>query len=303
VLTAMQAVALPIRIQPLGDSITIGGPGQLVPCVSYRYPLFERLATAGIDFDFVGSVIDWNSYPIVNGTVFPDHYEGHWGYKIEEINAGLAGWMSTYELDWSLILLGTNRIVGESAGSLALKMSTTIDLLREKNPNVVIFLGLPYQTDMAVVATAFARLAMEKTTEGSPVIPVGPPEGWSSSVHTYDGGHPNAAGAELLAATWFDAIQSHLNAGSTRSRSTMPASTARQPIEITRLGETCLITLPVQQARIEIMSIAGRLVSSVNAENGRALLSGNDLSSQVRLLRVRSAGYTATVPLWGGAAR
>src|SRR4051794_32872398 len=45
--------ARPLRIMPLGDSITWGGgaPGH----DSYRTDLYNRLATAGLDVDFVGS--------------------------------------------------------------------------------------------------------------------------------------------------------------------------------------------------------------------------------------------------------
>jgi hypothetical protein len=296
VLTAIQAVALPIRIQPLGDSITIGARGF---CVSYRYPLFERLATAGIDFEYVGSVVDQGAYPAVNGRTMPPRHEAHWGYKIEEINAGLAEWMSSYEFDWSLVFLGTNYAFGETASSMQSKMSTTIDLLRAKNPNVVVFLGLLYQSWglCPSIRAAFAKLAETKTTAASPVIAAWPPAGWDSSIHTDDQSHPNEAGAELLAGAWFDAIQAYLNGGSTESRESRAAARTEPPIEITRGGSTCVIALPVQQAHLEIIDFAGRLVSVVDVANGRALLGGMDLGSQVRFLRMNSPGYTATVPL------
>ena len=44
-----------VKIMPLGDSITRGGPGADTPYPSYRYYLDESLRASGYGVDFVGS--------------------------------------------------------------------------------------------------------------------------------------------------------------------------------------------------------------------------------------------------------
>src|SRR2546427_13252520 len=68
----------PIRILPLGDSIT---QGWIVPG-GYRLPLYQLLTNAGYNVDFTGTQTD-NGAP---GLPDPDH-EGHPGWTIRQITA------------------------------------------------------------------------------------------------------------------------------------------------------------------------------------------------------------------------
>ena len=91
----------PVRIMPLGDSITDGYPSSLA---GYRYMLYQLLTSAGFNVDFVGNQDD-------NGTVgLPDwDHEGHSGYRIDQIEAGFPGWFNTIsDPDIILLLIGTN---------------------------------------------------------------------------------------------------------------------------------------------------------------------------------------------------
>jgi hypothetical protein len=72
-----------VRIMPLGDSIT---EGTQVPG-GYRIGLWQRTAAAGYRVDLVGSQF--------NGpTALGDHdHEGHPGWRIDQIDANISGWL------------------------------------------------------------------------------------------------------------------------------------------------------------------------------------------------------------------
>ena len=74
-----------VRVMPLGDSIT---EGTQVPG-GYRIGLWQRLAAAGYRVDFVGTQFNG---PAALG----DHdHEGHPGWRIDQIDANITGWLGT----------------------------------------------------------------------------------------------------------------------------------------------------------------------------------------------------------------
>src|ERR1044071_9308487 len=74
-----------VPVMPLGDSIT---EGTQVPG-GYRIGLWQRLSAAGYRVDFVGSQF--------NGPAgLGDHdHEGHPGWRIDQIDASITGWLRT----------------------------------------------------------------------------------------------------------------------------------------------------------------------------------------------------------------
>src|SRR5256884_9843505 len=74
-----------VRVMPLGDSIT---DGLTVPG-GYRIGLWQRFGTGGYTVDFVGS--------LSNGPAnLGDHdHEGHSGWRIDQIDANIVGWLQT----------------------------------------------------------------------------------------------------------------------------------------------------------------------------------------------------------------
>jgi len=83
----------PLRIMPLGDSITQGAgiPG------GYRKPLYETLSQHNYTIEFVGTK-DSNSFSNF------DHHEGHGGWNIANISSHIAGFLDQIE-DPDIILL------------------------------------------------------------------------------------------------------------------------------------------------------------------------------------------------------
>ncbi len=102
------AHAAPVRIMPLGDSITRGSndinyPNGDIPG-GYRRELGERLAVAGMDVDFVGANSD-NSAPGMD----PDH-NGNNGFRTDEMLAILPDLLGV-DPDVVLLMAGTNDIL------------------------------------------------------------------------------------------------------------------------------------------------------------------------------------------------
>src|SRR5690242_18073375 len=75
-----------VRVMPLGDSIT---DGLTVPG-GYRIGLWQRFTNDRYRVDFVGSL---SNGP---GTLGDHDHEGHSGWRIDQIDANIAGWLSRY---------------------------------------------------------------------------------------------------------------------------------------------------------------------------------------------------------------
>src|SRR5262249_28728976 len=88
-----------VRIMPLGDSITAGAGSATVS--SYRAPLWTMLAGESRHSPrFVGTQ--------TNGSLPDPANEGHSGYTIDQITAGIDGWLAFGRPDVVLLHLGIN---------------------------------------------------------------------------------------------------------------------------------------------------------------------------------------------------
>jgi hypothetical protein len=105
----------PIRIMPLGDSITQGsssGETDTGKQISYRLPLWNSLVSAGYNVDFVGSQV-WGSSFRSQG--FDPDNEGHAGWRDDQIaaniyNNGGENWLGNHPADVILLHIGTNNL-------------------------------------------------------------------------------------------------------------------------------------------------------------------------------------------------
>ncbi len=100
----LKAQAPPIRIMPLGDSITEGSAFDSPDGTGgYRGPLFALLADEGYNVDSVGSSTQ-NS-----GLLAEKEHDGHPGWRIDQIDSNIAGWLDGIEdPDVVLMHIGTN---------------------------------------------------------------------------------------------------------------------------------------------------------------------------------------------------
>jgi lysophospholipase L1-like esterase len=201
------------RILPLGNSITqadISKNG----ANSYRRNLWNKLQNAGYPVDFVGSLdTDRNGLPFPDPNFDHDH-EGHWGWRADQIVAGLPGWLAGYTPDVALIHLGTNDLVQDNTiESTISEIEAIIDILRDDNPVITVFLAqiIPiaasFDLDDSIDALniEIAEFANRKDHVYSRVIAVDHNSGFSLS-YLSDGVHPNQVGEEFMAQRWFEAF-------------------------------------------------------------------------------------------------
>jgi lysophospholipase L1-like esterase len=132
----------PVRIMPLGDSIT-AGEADMPPdsYTGYRGPLWSDLVADGYHIDFVGSV--------VNGPDTIDrNHEGHAGYRIDELLAGISIYLVARP-DIILLHAGTNDLLqGISPENASQLLGELLDRIHELRPNahVVVASILPIST-------------------------------------------------------------------------------------------------------------------------------------------------------------
>ncbi len=213
-----------LSILPLGDSITQAAKDRN----SYRRSLYQKLVAAGHNVDFVGSMTktkDCTDYPARD---FDFDHEGHWAWRIDEIIEGrnarcygkgkLADWLKNYAPDLALIHLGSNdAFQGNSVASSIAELKQVVQILRKKNPNIVIFLAQligakDKQTNQTIIKLneQIPTLAAELDRANSPVIVVDQYTDFNPRRDTYDGIHPNQRGEAKMAQKWFEAINAYL---------------------------------------------------------------------------------------------
>jgi hypothetical protein len=196
----------PLRIMPLGDSITEAADGG----ASYRYWLQKDLEGAHIRFDFVGS-----QHGVYGGAArfadFDHDHEGHWGWTTGQVLEHIDAWAASARPDVALVHLGTNDVVRDPA-VIPRNLAGIITALRKANPRVAVLLArlIPmrgFAAKLGPVEESIERVAREQTTPDSPVAIVRQDEGFDVDADTYDGLHPNESGERKMAKRWFEAIR------------------------------------------------------------------------------------------------
>src|SRR3954471_16172733 len=119
-----------VRVMPLGDSIT---EGTQVPG-GYRIGLWQRMAAAGYRVDLVGTQFNG---PAALG----DHdHEGHPGWRIDQIDANITGWLGATTPHTVLLHIGTNDILQNfNVATAPNRLSTLIDHITATSPSAEVF--------------------------------------------------------------------------------------------------------------------------------------------------------------------
>jgi lysophospholipase L1-like esterase len=206
-LPALSAAA-PVRVMPLGDSIT-AGPG------CWRAMLWHHLQTAGYtNIDFVGGDPDGGcNY----GYSYDGDNEGHGGYAATGIadQNQLPPWLTAAKPDIVLMHLGTNDMWGGfiPTSSVLAAYTKLVGQMRANNPNMKIIVAqiIPMNPSgcttcaASVVAldNAIPGWAAGLTTAQSPIVVVDQWTGFSAATDTGDGVHPNDTGFQKMADRWY----------------------------------------------------------------------------------------------------
>lgn len=197
----------PIKIMPLGDSITwgVGSPSSS----SYRAPLYQRLVgQAGYAVDFVGSQR--------SGTLPDTDNEGHSGWRIDQIAASVDGWLATYQPDVVLLHIGTNDMnQNYQVGTAPQRLGALIDQILVARPaatvlvaKIVPALDAAIQAridafNAAVPGVIAARGARAKLVDLSGL----------AAADLNDTLHPNDSGYARMAVRWYTALEPVLGDG------------------------------------------------------------------------------------------
>lgn len=213
------SAATPVRVMPLGDSIT-GSPG------CWRQVLWSRLQSSGYSHvDFVGSLNTSQSC----GSAFDGQNEGHGGILARDIanRNQLPGWLATARPDVVMLQLGTNDVWNNIAPSTLLNQyfSTLVNQMRAQNPAMrIVVAKIPPMNPSGCsdcpqrvvnFNNAIPAWAASRSTAASPITVVDLWTGFSTSADTTDGVHPGSSpsstGNQKIAAAWYPALVAAVN--------------------------------------------------------------------------------------------
>jgi lysophospholipase L1-like esterase len=191
-----------VRVMPLGDSITDGFnvPG------GYRINLWQRLAAGGYTVDFVGS---GSNGPDTLG----DHdHEGHSGWRIDQLDANIVGWLQTYTPRTILLHIGTNDMnQNHDVPGAPGRLSALIDKIRATAPAVELFVAqITPESDPTLESrvVAFNAALPDIVAQKGPMTHLVDMHSAITTADLADGVHPNATGYDKMGDVWYAALQS-----------------------------------------------------------------------------------------------
>lgn len=193
----------PIKIMPLGDSITDGYnfPG------GYRINLWKQLSDRGYKVNFVGSLSNGpDSLPNQN-------HEGHSGWRIDQINMYVNVWLKRTKPDVILLTIGTNDIVQNYQVETAPdRLNNLIDDIFKELPEVEILVASIPPIEVAIVDKkvksynrAIASLVEGRQKEGDKLrfVDINSALNFDDLADTV---HPNGQGHSKMAKVWEEAL-------------------------------------------------------------------------------------------------
>ena len=208
------AESTPVRILPLGDSITHGyWSGISTDYNSYRKELKHLLETNGYAVDFVGSLTD--------GDFADNQHEGHDGWFADHetdtrrMVGHAANWVIASSADIVLLHIGTNDVNGGNESSD--EVSAILDEIFSTNNQATVVLALIIngstnyhkRTQTSVYNTNLNTMAQARIANGDDIIVVDMENEAGlnyASTDMNDTLHPSQAGYDKMATNWYPAI-------------------------------------------------------------------------------------------------
>lgn len=193
-----------LTIMPLGDSITHGSAIE----GGYRIHLWNKFLEEGRKVDFVGSQSNGPS------NIDQDH-EGHPGEAISFIQGEIDTWLSNSTPQVILMMIGTNDVLYPEAHDFttaSARLTGLIQQIVDKSPDTELFIAsIPPLTDpeanerAQLINAALPTIIATFQQQGKRVHYVDT-QSILTTQDLADGVHPNNAGYEKLADSWYDAI-------------------------------------------------------------------------------------------------
>ncbi len=258
--TASGAVTPPVRIMPLGDSLTAGFLNDVTPSLGgYRGKLNTLLGSTGYNVDFVGTQTGTPNLALPD----PDH-EGHGGYRIDQIDAGIEGWLSAInDPDVILLCIGTNDFwQSYNTAGAAGRLDSLVTRIAALRPYAKILLAtLPLRTDdpvkeaaQSAYNAAIPGIVSGQVAMGRQVYFVDMHASFNASVLSSDGVHPNQTGYDQMADTWLPAVTKVISPLGTTDP---PAVVRVIPINLQRVVVTFSKPVEDAAASLDHFSLSG----------------------------------------------
>ncbi|MFJ3876574.1 GDSL-type esterase/lipase family protein [Streptomyces sp. NPDC090077] len=211
-----------VRVLPLGDSLTYG---QGSSGGGYRLPLRDLAAgQSRYTLDFVGS--------LANGPQADPAHEGHAGYTVDRLRAGVGRWIGAAQPDVILLQIGINDLnQGADPDQTADRARVLVDRIFEIRPGVtVVMQGLVpttpgwNQQDLTQPAARFNQRLKEVEAAqqhqhrrfrfiDAPALTTLQQADAAHAAQMADGLHPNDRGYARLAASFFTGLEQARTAG------------------------------------------------------------------------------------------
>ena len=202
-----QGCGAPVRIMPLGDSITRRwNPG-------YRPGLYFDLVGAGMDVDMVGSVTD-SCAPTCSHD--PDN-EGHSGFAPTDIAGNVATWLNQNPPDVVTLHIGTNVDPGFPYPDVT-QVGAILDQIKTYNPDIPVVLARiinkarsSYDPQLSVFNQNLEAMAQARVAAGDRILVVDqePVLDYSAATTDFpvlDDLHPTADGFAKMVPVWFEGL-------------------------------------------------------------------------------------------------
>jgi acyl-CoA thioesterase I len=213
-LVSLGVWSAPVRIVPIGDSITQGGKREAKQ-YTYRWPLARMLEDEGVEFEFIGTRTEGVDPDARWPGPFDADHEGYYGATSAYVRDRLRDDLPRLPPpDIALIDLGTNDDPDDIVNATIRPLEDIVAMLRARNPQVAVCVALipakalrGFFLHLRVTAAA-KRLS----TAESPVVAVAQDVGWNAdpqdpSGDTFDGVHPNLKGQRKMAEQWLSAMR------------------------------------------------------------------------------------------------
>ena len=226
----------PVRIMPLGDSITYGYSSLASPG-GYRAPLYQLLTNAGFNVDYIGTLTN-NPAPSL-----PDwDHEGHPGWRIDEIDSNIGGWFDQLDdPEVILLLIGTNDYgQGYDTANATNRLEALIAKMATIRPFAKIIVanllkrGEPYDTQIQTTFNPFVPGIVARQAAVGRQVYFTNLRAALALADTFDNLHPNQTGYNKMATNWFAAITNVIGPLGT-TNALPPTITVNPPATATRL--------------------------------------------------------------------
>jgi len=194
----------PLRIMPLGNSITYGAGVE----GGYRISLWNSLLQEDILVDFVGSQANGPS------NIDQDH-EGHPGKTIQYLRENLNRWLDVFRPDVILLLIGTNDILYPQEHDFvnaSYRLNALINQVIVHAPGADLLVASvppvtdPQANDRVMTFNAEIPAIVDVyVRQGEPVYFVDMAAALTTA-DLADGIHPNEAGYDKMAQAWYNTL-------------------------------------------------------------------------------------------------